>query len=164
MASITESEVVIQEMDEVQIQEVEVEQVPVEMPIETVETSADDTVEVQPMIALQPLPEPAQEEIVLQTSEEIVGDPNLVYVDSIPVPTPEVEISTDDLSLGFRRIKGGKKKGKNKGITDLIDTGESDYFDPTPTRKWEQKQVQIRTLEGEFSVTMWASGNSFMVL
>lgn len=25
-------------------------------------------------------------------------------------------------------------------------------------RKWEQKQVQIRTLEGEFSVTMWASG------
>lgn len=28
----------------------------------------------------------------------------------------------------------------------------------TRPRKWEQKQVQIRTLEGEFSVTMWASG------
>lgn len=26
------------------------------------------------------------------------------------------------------------------------------------TRKWEQKQVQIKTMEGEFSVTMWASG------
>ena len=26
------------------------------------------------------------------------------------------------------------------------------------SRKWEQKQVQIKTLEGEFSVTMWASG------
>jgi transcription factor YY len=25
-------------------------------------------------------------------------------------------------------------------------------------KKWEPKQVQIRTLEGEFSVTMWASG------
>lgn len=25
-------------------------------------------------------------------------------------------------------------------------------------RKWEQKQVQIKTLEGEFSVTMWATG------
>lgn len=25
-------------------------------------------------------------------------------------------------------------------------------------RKWEQKQVQIKTMEGEFSVTMWASG------
>lgn len=28
------------------------------------------------------------------------------------------------------------------------------------SRKWEQKQVQIRTLEGEFSVTMWASGGT----
>lgn len=28
----------------------------------------------------------------------------------------------------------------------------------TKARKWEQKQVQIKTLEGEFSVTMWASG------
>ncbi|XP_054746432.1 polycomb protein PHO-like [Anastrepha obliqua] len=27
-------------------------------------------------------------------------------------------------------------------------------------RRWEQKQVQIKTMEGEFSVTMWASGNS----
>lgn len=25
-------------------------------------------------------------------------------------------------------------------------------------RKWEQKQVQIKTLEGEFSVTMWSPG------
>lgn len=27
-------------------------------------------------------------------------------------------------------------------------------------RRWEQKQVQIKTMEGEFSVTMWASGIS----
>lgn len=27
-------------------------------------------------------------------------------------------------------------------------------------RRWEQKQVQIKTMEGEFSVTMWASGAS----
>lgn len=30
----------------------------------------------------------------------------------------------------------------------------------TRPRKWEQKQVQIKTMEGEFSVTMWASGTS----
>ncbi|VEN45288.1 unnamed protein product [Callosobruchus maculatus] len=30
----------------------------------------------------------------------------------------------------------------------------------TKPRKWEQKQVQIKTMEGEFSVTMWASGTS----
>lgn len=28
------------------------------------------------------------------------------------------------------------------------------------SRRWEQKQVQIKTMEGEFSVTMWASGTS----
>lgn len=28
------------------------------------------------------------------------------------------------------------------------------------SRRWEQKLVQIKTMEGEFSVTMWASGTS----
>ncbi|XP_017484919.1 PREDICTED: polycomb protein PHO-like [Rhagoletis zephyria] len=32
--------------------------------------------------------------------------------------------------------------------------------EPVKPRRWEQKQVQIKTMEGEFSVTMWASGNS----
>ncbi|XP_028900047.1 polycomb protein PHO isoform X2 [Zeugodacus cucurbitae] len=32
--------------------------------------------------------------------------------------------------------------------------------EPAKPRRWEQKQVQIKTMEGEFSVTMWASGNS----
>ncbi|XP_067614021.1 polycomb protein PHO-like [Eurosta solidaginis] len=32
--------------------------------------------------------------------------------------------------------------------------------EPIKPRRWEQKQVQIKTMEGEFSVTMWASGNS----
>lgn len=31
-------------------------------------------------------------------------------------------------------------------------------FTDTKPKKWEQKRVQIRTLEGEFSVTMWATG------
>lgn len=31
-------------------------------------------------------------------------------------------------------------------------------FSDTKPKKWEQKRVQIPTLEGEFSVTMWATG------
>ncbi len=152
-------EVEIQDVGDIQVQEVEVEQIPVEMPIETVET--EETIEVQPMIALQPLPEPASEEIVLQTSEEVVGD-GLVYVDTIPVPAPEVEISTEDMSP-IRRGKGGKKKGKSKNISELVGDSESDVsFGDGPARKWEQKQVQIKTLDGEFSVTMWATG-TFLV-
>ncbi|ESO96427.1 hypothetical protein LOTGIDRAFT_64240, partial [Lottia gigantea] len=143
----------------VEIQEIEVEAIPVEMPIETVETS-DDTVSVQPMIALQPLPESAHEEIILQTREEVVGDPNLVY-DTIPVPAPEIEISTEE-SVIPKRGKGGKRKGgKSKGLmnTSLSGLGQNDLtLGDSSTKKWEQKQVQIKTLEGEFSVTMWASG------
>lgn len=36
--------------------------------------------------------------------------------------------------------------------------GHHSHSNNSSSRKWEQKQVQIKTLEGEFSVTMWASG------
>ncbi len=143
-------EVVVGEIAE----EVTVEQIPVEMPIETVET--EETIEVQPMIALQPLPEPASEEIVLQTSEEVVSDADLVYVDTIPVPAPEIEISTEDESPRKGR---GKKKGRSRQVADIVVDSESDIsFSDGHPRKWEQKQVNIKTMEGEFSVTMWATG------
>ena len=146
---------------EVEIQEVEVEAVPVELPIETVETS-DDTIEVQPMIALQPLPEAVHEEIVLQTREEVVGD--LASADSVPVPAPVIEITAEDVTSN-RRGKGGKKKGKSPKILSTQGLGPELSLDiPTSHKKWEQKQVQIKTLEGEFSVTMWATGKKTTIL
>ncbi|TMW46639.1 hypothetical protein DOY81_008279 [Sarcophaga bullata] len=39
-------------------------------------------------------------------------------------------------------------------------TSEILVEDNAKPRRWEQKQVQIKTMEGEFSVTMWASGIS----
>lgn len=160
MASVVGSEVEIQDVCDVQIEEVEIEPIPVEMPTETVETS-EQQAEGQHMIALQPMPE-AGEEIVLQTTEEIVGDSsNMVYIDNIPVPTPEIEIATEEQSPSTsKKGKGGKKKGKTKGIFVDGDSAIGELtFDPnSTTRRWEQKQVQIKTLEGEFSVTMWASG------
>ena len=156
------------EIQDVQIQEVEVESIPIEMPIEIVETADDGTIEVQPMIALQPMPDNS-DEIVVQTREEIVGvndgDPNLVFVDNIPVPAPGMEICTDgvDILTTGRKIKSGKKKGSRIKGGFALAGGE--LLDPSgPTRKWEQKQVQIKTLEGEFSVTMWASGKYWTLL
>ena len=160
MASVVGSEVEIDDGCDVQIEEVEVEPIPVELPCEAIET-VGETVEIQPMIALQPLPE-AGEEVILQTTEEIVGDTsNLVYVDTIQVPTPEIEITTDEQSPSTsKKGKGGKRKIKTTGIIVDGSTGIGELtFDPnSTTRRWEQKQVQIKTLEGEFSVTMWASG------
>ena len=62
-----------------------------------------------------------------------------------------------------RRLKGGKKKlvkAKNDSEIPLNEL----FIAPSMTpRRWEQKQVQIKTLEGEFSVTMWASGIIFQI-
>lgn len=127
----------------------------------------------QPMIALQPLDEHHplhhqvhhQEVILVQTREEVVGgdDSDLRADDGyedhilIPVPTPAGEDEYIEQTLvtmagksGGRLKKGGSGKKSNK--KSYLSTG-GDHGG----RKWEQKQVQIKTLEGEFSVTMWAS-------
>lgn len=132
------------------IQEIEIETIPVEIPCETVETTIE-CVEGQQMLSLQGLP-PDREEIILQTQEEIVGavDPLAVY-EQIPVPDNElyVETSPGPSKRGQRKPKKTPRFRTSDQFPDITET---------KTRKWEQKQVQIRTLEGEFSVTMWASG------
>ena len=156
MASFVETEVEIQDVGNVEIQEVEVEHIPVEMPIEIVETSEEKSA-VHEMIFHSS--HVSEEEIVAQTvGEEVVGDPNLVYIDHLPV-APEIEVSSDELfnddSQGIKSSRRKMSKLKSEGEVPLNDL----FIDSTLTpRKWEQKQVQIKTLEGEFSVTMWASG------
>ncbi|XP_012251844.1 transcriptional repressor protein YY1-like isoform X1 [Athalia rosae] len=137
------------------IQEVEIETIPVEIPCETVETTIEGD-DGQPMIALQALPEPGREEIILQTQEEIVGGDPLSVYDQIPVPENDIYVES---SPGPSR-KGPKKarKGGSSRFRAPDHTIFGDMGTETKARKWEQKQVQIKTLEGEFSVTMWASG------
>ncbi|XP_031789523.1 transcriptional repressor protein YY1 isoform X2 [Nasonia vitripennis] len=163
------------------IQEVEIESIPVDMPCETVETTIVDTDEEeeeeeeevddqhqQQMITLQSLPDTGrEEEILLQTQEEIVGgtDPLSVY-DQIPVPEQGAADIYVEASPGpSSRPATGKKKARKSaagGGQQRFRPQEHAIYTEMPgeskARKWEQKQVQIKTLEGEFSVTMWASG------
>lgn len=137
------------------IQEVEIETIPVEIPCETVETTIEGE-DGQPMIALQTLPEPGREEIILQTQEEIVGSDPLSVYDQIPVPESDIYVES---SPG--PSKKGPKKTKKSGSSKFRSSDHTIFGEmgsETKARKWEQKQVQIKTLEGEFSVTMWASG------
>lgn len=137
------------------IQEVEIETIPVEIPCETVETTIEGE-DGQPIIALQPLPEPGREEIILQTQEEIVGaDPLSVY-DQIPVPENDIYVESSPGPSRKAAKKARKSGGARFRASDHAIFGE--MATETKARKWEQKQVQIKTLEGEFSVTMWASG------
>lgn len=154
-----------------EIQEVEIEAIPVELPVETVETTVETGADGQPMIALQPLPEPGRDEIILQTQEEIVGSADALagyhhhHHHHIPVPTAEdISIETSPASTSnSKRAKRAKRTSRGKGVNVAVVGAHSFGSDlafetDRNTRKWEQKQVQIKTLEGEFSVTMWASG------
>ncbi|XP_058848085.1 transcriptional repressor protein YY1-like isoform X1 [Acipenser ruthenus] len=167
----------------VELHEIEVETIPVETIETTVVGEEDDDEHDQPMIALQPLvtDDPNQvhhhhhhhhhqEVILVQTREEVVGgdDSDLRADDGyedqilIPVPAPVAEeeyieqtlvtvAGKSSSSSGGRMKKGGGGSGKKSGKKSYLSGAEASG------RKWEQKQVQIKTLEGEFSVTMWAS-------
>ena len=157
---------------ELPVQEVEIESIPMEniegittenivaIPVDgigQVETVECETIECQP-ISIHHLTD--REEIVLQTREEIVGDVDdltgsnyIIDADSVPVPVPNSDLSDETLAGPSRR-----KKGKKNSRTRVLASGELSFDSEKNTRKWEHKQVQIKTLEGEFSVTMWASG------
>ena len=61
-----------------------------------------------------------------------------------------IDLSTDNLpgpsKKSHKRTVGTKRKREDDAGNIIIG------------QRWEQKQVQIKTLEGEFSVTMWSSG------
>lgn len=141
-----------------------------EIEVETIETTVvGDDGEHQPMIALQPLDtddphsiHSHQEVILVQTREEVVGEDDSElhtddgFEDQILIPVPAVEedyIEQTLVTVAGRSSSTGrmKRSGKKAGKKSYLSGGEMG-------RKWEQKQVQIKTLEGEFSVTMWASG------
>ncbi|XP_041716144.1 transcriptional repressor protein YY1 isoform X2 [Coregonus clupeaformis] len=151
----------------VELQEIEVET------IETTVVGGDD--DDQPMIALQPLASEDpnsihhhhQEVILVQTREEVVGgDDSDMHADGgyedqilIPVPAPGVEdeyIEQTLVTVTGKNSVGRMKRGVGGSCKKTNKKSYLGAAEPSG-RKWEQKQVQIKTLEGEFSVTMWAS-------
>merc|ERR1712158_211809 len=92
-------------------------------------------------------------------SEEIVGndsDPYVGIYDSVPVPAPNTDV-LDSNSLRNFVSKPQKQKIKREVKREF----DLESFSEGKIRQhgsWQQKQVSIKTLEEEFSVTMWASG------
>lgn len=133
---------------------VEIETNPVDM-----SDSCETIVECgEPMMSMQSL---EGRDIILEAQEEIIddsGDPLNLY--DVPVP------DSSDLYVEYVESSPGpskrKKIVKSRGVLSRRENENllSDMHVETRPRKWEQKQVQIKTMEGEFSVTMWASGAS----
>lgn len=172
-----DQEVIVSNVD-LHTEEVEIETLPigtietvptdsiVAIPVDQIDNVATiETVEVDdgaPLtIATLPLDEISDrdENIVLQPREEVVGDVDdlgstsyIIDSDSVPVPTAE---DSEEILVGASKRKRSKKASRTRVLASgemSFDSSEKSY-----ARKWEQKQVQIKTLEGEFSVTMWAS-------
>lgn len=134
---------------------VEIETMPVDMH-DTVETIVECG---EPMIPMQSLD---GRDIILEAQEEIIddsGDPLHLY--DVPVP------DGSDIYVESSPGPSSKRKGNAHSLISG-NRAQSHFFTCPPgdmqvearPRKWEQKQVQIKTMEGEFSVTMWASGTS----
>ena len=129
----------------------------VEVEVETMlEPQQEIQIETQPMIALQPLAQPEHEEVVVQTREEVIDE------------SRQHEALDNSPPRNKRKGRPGRYKGgsKNSRIQGTRGRGnkkdnEDGDLDQKGTRKWEQRQVQVKTLEGEFSVVMWASGTCY---
>lgn len=137
---------------EIQGEEVEIESVPVELSCETVETSIDLE---QPVVSLQSLSE-GRDDLILQTTEEVVGCG--VEVNDDPLSYEEIPLEQDINYV--ESIPGPSRRNKKTGRKEAAKFRSNELLEGevrTP-RKWGRKEVQIKTLEGEFSVTMWATG------
>jgi transcription factor YY len=158
---------------DVQVEEVVLEDIPAEVIRDDVPVALSD----QQMVVFQDLPYEYQGEVELQTAEEIVGDgcrfgdfgedehgvlgacikmePEM-GVDEFADYKPEV---SNIASSGVSR----RGRGKGKRLASRVVQPTSDFshllVESGASQQWERKQVQIKTLEGEFSVTMWASGD-----
>jgi len=113
----------------------------------------------------------------LPTAEELVVDSAYMFEDAVSSAEPEFELCTDYASTGIsqgagRKTKvGGKMKKQGSKAASRVGGASSSAGDavtaevvPRTVRKWERKQVQIKTLEGEFTVTVWATGLNIIIV
>ena len=158
-----------------ELQEVEIETLPVDdMPVETiVETTIDSTGHHFMDPTCRGAVDVDAEEIVLQTQEagEVVvgGEDDADPDDSSGLDYLQMYSDTSTASSSRRHTNNNpnSRKGRSSRSSNSHNNRSNPYENDsyisntasnTHSRKWEQKQVQIKTLEGEFSVTMWASG------
>ena len=138
-----------------ELQEVEIETLPVDMPVETIVETTIDSTGHHFMDAGRD-----DHEIVLQTQGEVVVGGDADPDDSSGMDYLHMYSDTSTASSS-RRTSNTNRKVRNRSANHNSRYDNEGYTisnTSNHSRKWEQKQVQIKTLEGEFSVTMWASG------
>ncbi|XP_052026554.1 transcription factor YY2 [Apodemus sylvaticus] len=130
-----------------------------------------------PFIALQPLAgsnlsngDHDQEMIFVQTREEVVDyqDPDNLLLGAefesqmvLPIHEDDYLQPTTASFSGLMAAESGQDElsplgGNLCGLTTIIEAGAEEGLDPDlGDKQWEQKQIQIDGLDGEFPFTMW---------
>lgn len=90
-----------------------------------------------------------EDSLIVQSSEEVIDSDitlsNQSNEDGITVPLPDNLSNVNNTASGKKRKSSKKSKRVNANSK--------------PAKKWEHKSVKIKTLEGEFSASMWTSGS-----
>jgi len=153
-------ELEIKDVGDLEIQEVEIEYLPIDMQSESVGTTSDG-IDIQSILSFSHLPEPAHEEVVLQPAEEVVDS----YFAEASAPfaesASETQVVADySLDLYERRSRGRKRKGpRERGHRsgDTIITSLPYSYDVVNSDV-KIKHEPLTSLDNDFTVTMWTSG------
>jgi len=159
-------ELEIKDVGDLEIQEVEIEYLPIDMQSESVGTTSDG-IDIQSILSFSHLPEPAHEEVVLQPAEEVVdsyfADTSPPFAESVS----ETQVAADySLDLYERRSRGRKRKGpreKSHRSGDTIITSLPYSYDVVNS-DIKIKHEPLTSLDNDFTVTMWTSGMFYLFI
>lgn len=108
-------------------------------------------------------------EVDLQSHEEVIdstASDNLGVFCDVSGHANEIYIESTSPGPPIKRKRKTNVRPRYLNRNDCISTTPDDLIvlediaTHSKPRRWEQKQVQIKTMEGDFSVTMWAAGDS----
>lgn len=140
------------------MQEVEVQDVSMEV----IDDPSKGIEMAQPSIILHALPDQFNEEIELRLAEEIIGDEHQDHIPNVSEAKMGLEVFTVQPSgdqSGKGEAKRAAKENRYPQQNDReLTLEEMRVLDPSGSRKWERKLVNLKTLFGEIPVVMWASG------
>jgi len=154
-------ELEIKDVGDLEIQEVEIEYLPIDMQSESVGTTSDG-IDIQSILSFSQLPEPAHEEVVLQPAEEVVdsyfANASAPFADSVSETQGAPEYSLDLYER--QRSRGRKRKGprdRSHRSGDTIITALPYSYDVVNSDV-KIKHEPLTSLDNDFTVTMWTSG------
>jgi len=153
-------ELEIKDVGDLEIQEVEIEYLPIDMQSESVGTTSDG-IDIPSILNFSHLPEPAHEEVVLQPAEEVVDSYFAEASNPFAESASEMPIAAEySWDMYEKRNRGRKRKGtrdKSHRSADAIITSLPYTYDVVNS-DIKIKHEPLTSLDNDFTVTMWTSG------